>query len=176
MGESGYIDWISIAANPHWEATGEGTSYVYAFWLADYEQSDQDDGVQVLKAPGTHPDWFLHARTADQVLSGVCPPGVMVSDNYAAVFDELGGRFWAKPMLASVLLGTADTIYATPERTEYWWCGYWHLTRRGKRIVRELTMLYQRGVHLVTFLDMRPMKEATPGAAVGQATATAVPG
>jgi hypothetical protein len=169
MGESGYINWDMIAALPHWQPRREGQTYVYAFWLVDFDQSPNDDGIALLKRDG-HPDWFLHADTADRLLSGSCPPGVMVSENYSAVFDEIGGRFRLKPLVASVLLGTSDVVYATADRSEYWTCGYWHLARRGKRIVRDLTMLYLRAVHIVTFLNMDPMNESTPEAAVGQAT------
>lgn len=177
MGESGYINWDMVAENPSCVPTDLGQTYVYAFWLVDLGQAGRDDGVRIFKGDGpSHPDWFLHAETADELLLGVCPPGVLVSNNYSSVFEHKGGRFILKPTVGAVLLGTKNVVFTSPDRSDYWSCGYWHVNRRGKRILKDLTTLYQRQVHIVTFLDMRPMNESTPGAVVGQATVTSAPG
>lgn len=176
MGATGYINWDLIAQLPHWETTREGTTFVYAYWLVDYGVSPYDDGVRVFKRDSAHPDWFIHSDKADRILTSQCLPDLMVSDNYRNVFDERGGRFHAKPLLASILLGTSDAVYATHDRRDYWTCAYWNLDRRGKKMVRDLTILYQRGVQIVTFLDLRPMKEATPEVGQGSATVLAASG
>lgn len=173
--DSGYVDWASLNAPlAPWQDTGEGESFVYAFVLADDDSHwIEDAGVGVLKPSGSHPDWFVHADKADMVLTGQCPPTVSVSANYQQV---LGDNFKTRPLLASLCLGTSDAVYATADRSKYWSCDQGDLTRRGRRLFKDMATLYLREPILLTFLDLRPMESAAPGAQRGQATVSSAPG
>lgn len=174
--DSGHVDWASLvvpAASP-WVNTGEGSTFVYAFVPVDYGSSgDTDAGISLLKPYGRHPDWFVHAERADMVLSGRVPPSVSVSANHRQVMAE---DLTTEPLLAAILIGTSDAVYALPDRTTYWSCSPAGLTRRGRRMIKDLATLYLREPVLLTFLDLRPMKESAPGTVRGQATVSTAPG
>lgn len=148
MGNTGYIDWHRLDRTVPWARhSDDHHSYVYAFWTVDYGRSDRDHGVTVLKQEDRHPDWYLHAESADHVLGAYAPPCTMVSPNFTAVFDN---KLSARPLLASMLLGTADAVYHTPNGM--WWADEHDLTRRGKRLLRTVDTLYERPAVLVTFV------------------------
>lgn len=149
MGSSGYIDWHRLDTTIPWVRcrTGEHT-YVYAFWLADYGRNPTDHGVSLLKGEAEHPDWFVHASTGDHVLTAYTPPGTIVSPNAGLVFAGHGA---ARPLLAGVMLGSVDCIYRTTGGM--WWASEDDLTRRGKRLLKNLNELYLREPVLVTFVD-----------------------
>lgn len=170
MSHSGYIDWHRISR--HGTDTRQGSTVVFAYWLVDYTTNIADDGVTVLKHEGEHPDWFLHADHADQLVFSVGVDELIPSPNVGEVYDT---HLTSRPLLATVCLGTAAATYQAPDG-DYWWCALGDLTRAGRRVVKELSMLYLRSPVIVTFMDWRPMKTAVPGADQGSATVTAAPG
>ncbi len=149
MGCSGYIDWHRLDCSLPWvrHRLGEQT-FVYAFWLVDYGRSQRDRGVTVLKDDGAHPDWYLHAEVADRVLTAYAPPRSTGSPNVLSVFDQ---SLTAKPLLAAALLGSADAVYKRNDG--YWWAAKDDLTRRGRKLLKDLDRLYEREAHLITFID-----------------------
>lgn len=151
MGSSGYIDWHRLDRTMGWVKHRAGQhTYVYAFWLVDFGRNDRDRGVSLLK-DGTHPDWFIHAETADHLLGAYANPTVSVSPNFTRVFDN---HLSSRPLLASLLLGTADSIYkTTSEQDRLWWAAKDDLTRPGKRLLKDMNKLYERDAHLITFID-----------------------
>lgn len=156
MGSSGYVDWHRLDVMLPWaRIDDEQHTYVYAFWLVDYGTANRDHGVGLLKSEGRHPDWFLHADTADHVLAAYTTPTTWISPNFRQVFDN---QLSAAPLIAAVLLGTADTMYQTSYDGRLWWCDRGDLTWGGKRLLRRLDRLYERTAILVTFLD-RPTDE-----------------
>lgn len=172
LSDSGYIDWHKLSRHPQWTPGADGQTFVYAFWLVDYGRAARDHGVTLLKDEGRHPDWFVHADRADQVLAAYCQGSPIVSHNFGDVFDH---AMFARPLLASVLLGTLDgTLRDGPDR--YWTCEPQHLDRRGQRLVKDLSMLYLRQPHIVTFIDVKPMKDNDPGVSEDTATVGAAPG
>lgn len=173
MNHSGYVDWHTVMRTSPWVPCSEGQTFVYAFWLVDYGRNRRDHGVALLKPEGAHPDWFLHAERADHLLTAYLPEFCPASPSASEVFDARG---LAKPMIGSILLGTASVIYASPSRSAFWSCQPEHLERRGQRIVKDLTTLYMREPLIVTFVDPHPMKETNPGAGQDQATVTPAPG
>lgn len=166
MGQSGHIDWHNIARRPQWVDTADGTTFVYAFWTVDYTHHDTDHGVALLKGEGRHPDWFVHSDRADHVLFCVQPHDMYLSANYREVY----GAGDTRSLLGAVMLGSIDATFALSDRSRYWTCTPDDLTRRGTRLVNELSMLYLRPPVLVTFIDLEPMKATVPGAAAGTAT------
>jgi hypothetical protein len=174
VGHTGYIDWHRLARTKPWTDTGEGHSFVFAFWLADYGHTNHDHGLGLLKGEGSHPDWFLYAETADRMLFSVGVDDLIVSPNITEVYDT---HMTSRPLIASILLGTAKATYAAPDRTAYWWCSVRDLTRPGKRLVKEISMLYLRPPVIITFLEMnKPMKQVVPGTTGDTATVNGVPG
>jgi hypothetical protein len=159
VSNSGIIDWDRLDRSLPWikYRTGYSTS-VFAFWLADYGRSRRDHGVTLLKAQDRHPDWFLHAETADHVLAAYPPPKSSISPNYSQVF---GVGLQAKPLLASMLLGTADAYYQMRDRM--WWADHHDLTRRGRRLITNLDHLYERCSVLVTFVEGKSPSDETSG-------------
>lgn len=171
MGSTGYIDWHRITRPPFIADQRSGLqTCVFAFWTVDYGRSDTDHGVTLLKREGGHPDWFIHSDTADQVLAAYAKPDSIVNPAYTEVFDALA----AKPLLASVLLGTSAICYREvgvhSSPGQLWWASEKDLTRPGRKLMKALTDLYLRPPTLVTFINPRPMKEGNPGARVDQAT------
>ncbi len=171
MSHSGYIDWHRLAR--YGTDTGQGGTAVFAYWLVDYTRSEADAGVTVLKHEGAHPDWFLHADHADQLVFSVGADELVASPNVAEVYDT---NLTSKPLLASICLGTAAATYRSPDSAGYWWCAMNDLTRPGRRLIKELSMLYLRTPVIVTFMDWQPMKSTDPGADQDSATVTAAPG
>lgn len=141
------LPWVKVNGQQH--------TYVYAFWLVDYGTASKDHGVSLLKTSDRHPDWFVHAETADRVLAAYTTPSTWVSPNVRDVFDN---HLSASPLLAAVLLGTADVMYMTNSEGRLWWCDRGDLSWSGKRLLRRLDRLYERRAVLVTFLD-RPTDE-----------------
>lgn len=158
MSESGYIDWHRLCQS--WQDTGEGSTFVYAFWLSDHRLSGPDPGLTILKKQGAHPDWFIHADSADCVLYSVCRRDWVVSPNLTEIYDT---HLTSRPALASVCLGTTDAVYADASRTSYWWCGYDDLIRPGKKLIRQLSTLYLRPPVILTYLSLSPMSPSAPG-------------
>lgn len=152
MGHSGLVNWHRLERTLPWvKVNGQQHTYVYAFWLVDFGRlTRQDSGVEVLKQPGGHPDWFIHAQTADRVLDAFLNPDTWVSPNRGLVFDDASV---ARPLLASMLVGTSDGMYQTSQEGQLWWCDYGDLTWRGRVVVRHLNDLYERRAILLTFLD-----------------------
>ncbi len=150
MGASGYIDWHRLDNTMPWvrQRTGQHT-YVYAYWLVDYGRTTRDRGVSILKGENLHPDWFIHARTADHVLDAYAPPSAVVSPNFTSVFRN---KLRAEPLLAAALLGNADAVYHN--NGQMWWAATDDLTRRGKRLLKAMNQLYERDAVLITFIDM----------------------
>lgn len=148
MGSSGLINWHRLDNTLPWVRwrQGERTS-VFAFWLVDYGSASKDHGVALLKAEDRHPDWFLHAETADHVLAAYPPPKAAVSPNHHAVFEG----FQSRPLIGSLLLGSIDACYRRMERM--WWASEDDLTWRGKRLLKKLNQLYEREAILVTFVE-----------------------
>lgn len=171
VGHTGYIDWQRLARTRTWSAAG-GNTFVYAFWLADYGRNTSDHGVGLLKGEGAHPDWFLYADNADKVLFSVLPDGLELSPNAVEVFDT---TLTSAPIVASTLLGSAASTYVS-SANQYWWAAHNDLTRAGKRLVKELSMLYLRAPVLVTFLEIQPMRQVVPGVSGDTATVTETPG
>lgn len=130
------------------QRTGHHT-YVFAFWLVDYGRNETDRGVGLLKEDGTHPDWFVHADSADHVLGAYANPKTLVSPNFDRVFDTLS----SKPLLAAALLGTADAVYRTANEDRLWWAADPDFTRAGKKLIKDMNKLYERDAHLVTFIE-----------------------
>lgn len=125
-------------------------TYVYAFWLVEFGSSDVDHGVSLLKPQGSHPDWFIHAKTADHVLDAYTNPKTLVSPNFADVFSN---QLKARPLLGSLLLGCTDTAYQNGGAGAVWWCAREDLTFRGRQVIKQLDRLYERSSILVTFVD-----------------------
>lgn len=156
MGNSGYVDWHRLDRTLPWvKVNNQHHTYVYAFWLVDYGSCKRDHGVALFKAEGRHPDWFVHADTADRVLAAYTTPSTVVSPNFTEVF---GNKLSSGPLLASVLLGTSDAMYQLRPDGSLWWCDREDLVRKGKRLLGNLDELYGRKAILVTFLD-RPTDE-----------------
>jgi hypothetical protein len=151
LSDSGYIDWHSLTRARPWLETRKGQTYVYAFWSVDYGSSNVDRGVSLLKRDDRHPDWFLYAEQADHVLTAYCHPNTLVSKNFMDVFDS---SLSARPLLASILLGTANAAYVSLDEKQHWNCSVDDLSRRGKRLVKDLDLLYLRAPTLVTFVDL----------------------
>lgn len=151
MGQTGYIDWHKLTAGRDWaEVKDTRHTYVYAFWPVDYGRSDVDHGVTLLKNEDLHPDWFVHAEEADSVLAAYCRPQTIVSPSFADVFDV---NLAARPLLAAALLGTSSTRYVSADGRRAWWCTSDDLTRRGKKLLKDLNQLYLRTPVVVTFVD-----------------------
>jgi hypothetical protein len=149
VGDSGIIDWERLDRAATWTKDRQDEStFVYAFWLADYGRNTQDDGVTVLKADGRHPDWYLHCETADHVLVAYTPPTASISPNLTQVFAD---KQSSKPLLGSLLLGTADVCYKHMD--QMWWACDADLTGRGRRLLRKLDHLYERRHILITFVE-----------------------
>ena len=157
MGHSGLVNFHRLENTLPWvKINGQHHTYVYAFWLVEYGREDRRDvGVDVLKEAGRHPDWFIHADTADQVLVAYLSPDTWVSPNRLHVFDADRAAF---PLMGSMLLGTSDAMYQTHPNGRLWWCDYGDLTWKGRLLMRQLNNLYDRRAILVTFLD-RPSDE-----------------
>jgi hypothetical protein len=151
VGNSGYIDWHRLDTSMPWirQRQGEHT-YVYAFWLVDYGRATKDHGVGLLKNESEHPDWFVHAATADHVLAAYTAPQTIVSPNFQSVFAD---NLSARPLLGSVLLGSTDCSYRNGDQF-LWWAADQDLTRRGRRLIKDLNQLYLRPPVLVTFVDV----------------------
>lgn len=150
MGCSGYVDWHRLDRTLPWVRQRHGPrTYVIAFWTVDYGGATRDHGVRLMKDEGRHPDWFLHAESADHVLAAYPHPTSLVGPNFNAVFDK--GLLESQPLLASVLLGTADAAYSTLDRM--WWARPGDLTRRGKKLMKDLNRLYERDGTLITFIE-----------------------
>lgn len=159
LGSSGYVDWHRLDRTLPWiKVNNHHHTYVYAFWLVDYRQPVDDHGVDLLKPEGKqHPDWFVHADTADRVLAAYTTPDTIVSPNFTQVFaTDLSSR----PLLASMLFGTADAMYMRGSAGQAWWCDPTDLTWRGKLLLKQMDRLYERPSVLVTFLD-KPTDENT---------------
>lgn len=149
MGCSGYVDWHRLDHTLPWIRYRQGIrTYVFAFWTVHYAGSAPDHGLQLMKDEGRHPDWFLYAETVDHVLAAYPHPKSVISPNFRTVFDN---GLQARPLLASVLLGTADAVYRSLDRT--WWASVEDLTWRGKRLVKQLNRLYERECSLITFVE-----------------------
>lgn len=177
MLDSGYINWFRL--NQTWYDTGQGSTFVYAFWLADYTQRGRDHGVGILKPENAHPDWFVHAESAESVVFSVTPGDWVISPNLTDVYDTHDTHdthLTSRPVLAAVCLGTSDAVYANARRTAYWWCGYDDLIRPGKKLIQRLTDLYLRPPVILTYLNLPPMRPAVPGVAGDSATVTEAPG
>lgn len=145
------MNWHKLDRMLPWVRRGSGSAtYVYAFWLVDFGRKSGDDGVALLKPRDAHPDWFLHARTADHVLDAYTNPKTLVSPNFAEVFSN---QLKASPLLGSLLLGTADTAYQNGGAGQMWWCSHDDLTFRGRQVIKQLDQLYERQSRLVTFVD-----------------------
>lgn len=143
MTSSGYIDWHRLQRTH--AASADLHTYVFAYWLADGDISpSRDAGLAILKPHGHHPDWFLHAASADENVYAVIDETVQVASH--TVYDVFPhGRRVAKPLLAAVLLGTARFAFAD------WSCERDDLTRSGTRLVQKLDQLYLRPSVIVTF-------------------------
>jgi len=152
MTHTGYIDWHRLSrSEQHAEIADGRQTYVYAYWLVDYGRAVRDQGVSLLKREDSHPDWFIHAENADHVLAAYCHPRTVVSPQFSTVYDD---NLAARPLLAAMLLGTSDRFYRTSHtRPGTWWCTYDDLNWRGRRLVRQISRLYERAPHLVTFVD-----------------------
>lgn len=149
MGDSGIIDWERLDRTLPWVKQRQGHStFVYAFWLADYGRATRDHGVSLLKAEGRHPDWYVHAESADHVLVAYTPPKSSVSPNFMQVFAD---KLSSKPLLGSLLLGTVDACYKRLD--QMWWACEADLTGQGRRLLRKLDHLYERRHILVTFVE-----------------------
>lgn len=151
MGSSGYVNWHKLDRMLPWVRHRAGShTYVYAFWMVDYAGSDEDTGVQIFKKGGQHPDWFIHATTADHVLDAYPHPKTLVSPNFEEVFTS---HLKARPLLGSLLLGSTDTAYQNGGVGQMWWCAAEDLNFRGRQVLKQLDRLYERPAILVTFVD-----------------------
>lgn len=173
MAYTGYIDWHRLGRTRPWTDTRQGNTFVYAYWTADHGYSEHDRGVGLLKPRAQHPDWFLYAEQADKILFSALPDGLVASPNLTQVYDT---HLTARPLLGSILLGTVQTTYAYPDQSAYWWASGNDLTRPGRRLLKQLSMLYLRPPIIVTFLEIKPMKQVVPGAAGDKATSPEAPG
>lgn len=155
MGNSGYVDWHRLDRTLPWvKVNQQHHTYVYAFWLADYGTATSDHGVSLFKAEGAHPDWFIHAQTADQVLAAYQPASWFSPNHRQAYGPDLA----AYPLLGCLLLGTADAMYMRGGADHPWWCDTDDLVLRGRLLLKQMSHLYEREAVLVTFLD-RPTDE-----------------
>lgn len=171
VAHTGFIDWPRLTRSTAWTNTGEGTTSVYAFWVADYPVSDT--GLAMLRADGMHPDWFCAGMRVDQVISAELRPTDVVSPNLTDVFDN---GLYARPLLGAICLGSASATYAVADRTRYWWAAPEDLNRSGVKIIKEVTELYARRPVILTFLDFAPIKHMVPGAPSDTATVVKAPG
>ncbi len=160
MTHSGYIDWHRISKLG--VEVRQGTTFVYAYWLVDFDRSTRDHGVTLLKDEDEHPDWFIHADPADSLLYSVLDSNLIASPNAEQVYGVDGSTVYARPLLGSVCLGSASTTYRHRDGL-YWWCAVDDLTRQGRRLIKELSMLYLRQPVIVTFMSLDPMGQAGPG-------------
>lgn len=158
MGNTGYVDWHRLTRTQQpWTASAAGHTSVFVFFPVDYGRNNRDHGVSLLKNEGLHPDWFVHAERGDQVLDAYCQPDTMVSPNYQAIFSD---DHASKPLLAGILLGTSDREYISNEYR--WHCTKSHLTRAGKKLIKELTGLYLREPAIITFVDKVTDEDSGP--------------
>jgi hypothetical protein len=169
VGDSGYIDWHRM--HHQLQDTALGSTFVYAFWLADYGYNTQDHGLRLVKPRGAHPDPFIYAPGADEVLFSVSHDSWSVSPNLAQVYDT---HLTSRPALASVCLGTSSSLYARDG--EYWWAARGDLTRSGRRVIKDLSHLYGRTPVLLTYLVFRPIDPPFPGVTGDSATVAEAPG
>lgn len=156
VGDSGIIDWQRLDRTITWIKDRQcQATFVYAFWLFDYGRNARDHGVSLLKAEDKHPDWFVHAETADKILDAHTSPKSSISPNFLSVFpDALSSR----PLLGSLLLGSNDSCYKRQD--EMWWACESDLTRGGRSLLKKLDHLYERRHILVTFVES-PTDEAS---------------
>lgn len=142
MNRTGPIEWNTVQRSNTINFSAH--TYIYAYWLADTEHGRiPDAGLGILKPVGGHPDWFVHASHADKHLSAFSGIGIArVSQSYFDVFTH--DRI-SQPLLASMLLGTADFV------VEGWFCGREHLTSGGRNLLRKMDGVYLRPGILVTF-------------------------
>lgn len=170
MAHTGCIDWPT--KSDVFFNTGEGTTHVYAFWLADYPPVESP--LSMLRPPGSHPDWFCAGPNVDQVLAATISANEVASPNIVDIFDD---ALFSKPLLASICLGSASATYATPDRSGYWWADEKKsLTRSGRSLVKDISKVYLRKPIIVTFLDLAPISQVNPGATRGTATVAEAPG
>jgi hypothetical protein len=169
VGDSGYIDWHRL--HTHLRDTGTGSTFVYAFWLADYDRNARDYGLMLIKPGGAHPDPFIYGTGADEVLFSVARDGWSISPNLTGFYDT---HLTSRPALGAICLGTSTHLYAQGE--DYWWCAYPDLTRTGRKLVKQLSELYGRTPLLLTYLSLHPIDPAVPGATGDSATVAEAPG
>ncbi len=149
MGFSGLIDWHRLMRTEPWRAHSGSHTFVYAFWMVDDGTPTAEAGISIIKRRGTHPDWFIHADAADTVLSTAILPDLHVGPGHHQVVDS---SFRSRPMLAAMLLGTADFVLRDTSGQQYWHAAESDIHRPGWRIVEKLNNLYLRPCQLLTFL------------------------
>lgn len=148
---TGYINWQRLGRI--WHDTGEGSTFVYAFWPAEQDHHREDSGISLFKPRGKHPDWFVFADGAETVLNSAVHESWVVSPNVSEVYIEPEeAEFSNRPVLAAICLGTVNAIYASRSRSAYWWCGHGDLTWQGKTLIRSISALYERPPVLLTYL------------------------
>lgn len=161
---TGWINWPK-AAELGWTARRDAISYVWAYWPVEHVKQNLDLFDQ--DAPGW--DWFLADQAAN--ISGIPPliEGEFPSPNYPRIEDSPG-------VLAAVCLGTCDRAFHSSTHDGYFWAGVSDLSQSGRRLVSTLSGLYHRQPVLVTYMQVRPIRQAVPGAALDKATVVAVSG
>lgn len=174
VAHTGYIDWRRMTQSGLWINTAQGTTFVYAFWLADYpDPPAREAGLSLLRADDAHPDWFCAGPRVDQILHADVHPKDVVSPNLGEVFEN---GLYSRPLLAALCLGSASATYASADVTRYWWAHPDDLVRKGTQLVKDANTLYGRKPVIVTFLDFAPIGQVVPGALSGTATVAKAPG
>lgn len=162
MAHTGILNWSALQKSTNWVNTGLGSTYVYAFWLADVpEHPTRDSGLAMLRNTGMHPDWFCAAPRTDTVLFPELRPTDVVSPNLTEVFTD---GLHARPVLGALCLGAASATYASAAENIYWWAHDNDMTRPGIKIIKDVSDLYARRPVILTFLDFAPIGQVTPGA------------
>ncbi len=164
MNHTGCINWPRTG-ELNWRDTGEGSMFVFAYWLRDYKF----EGMDLFDQEARGSDWFLRGTDADVVRIWPGGDDVHASPNIAHIDDGDG-------ILAAVCLGSSAGVYHSPMRDGYFWAGMSDLNAAGRKLVSALSGLYERSPVLITYLDLRPMSPAVPEAAHDQATVVAVSG
>jgi hypothetical protein len=158
VASSGYVDWHRLDQSLPWTRHADKLhTYVYAFWLVDYGHNQYDRGLALFKREGAHPDWFIHADSADELIGAFIRPNMVISPNFTQVFEN---NLTSRPLLAAALLATNNAVYR--REGQMWWAHRSDLTRMGRRLLKQMDRLYERPAVLVTFIDHATDEDGGP--------------
>lgn len=171
--QTGYVRWPKKIPG-----SGQGGTFVYAFWTADYTEKRPDETGLVELLTGScdetvEADPFVTCSGPDNVIA-LPQPGLTFGPTCGEVYPPIPDALshvtpshpdtrmrerylaWTRdcgaPLLAAICLGSSNASYL-PDGQTAWTAGMKDLTRPGRKIVSALDALYGRRAHLVTYLD-----------------------